>query len=290
LSTDQALSESDRSDFLAITSRSQATRVFQADQTDETRVVIPTFFIPFARRHLGLPQRGDTLGIPVMDAHGNATFRCPAPHDSPSLLDARGDHAITCRNSKTVRIRGHNELRDVCIRAGKEAGLQARAEPPTTALLANAFTDQELAKRWPGMPTKESREHYEKVHVALQALIAVVPKGLTPILQKAQEALRKKALEQVQYLLDTAPSGHGLRLDGELIAPGGGDMWFDVTMFHPTSAGRRAEQLKWLVERAQKESEAADAGRALPNLDDRMMSPAMIEAVKNKHDKYAPVV
>jgi hypothetical protein len=127
-------------------------------------------------------------------------------------------------------------------------------------------------------------------HLALQALITVVPKGQTPLLQKAQEVLRKKALEQVQHLLDTAPTGHGLRLDGELIAPGGGDTWFDVTMFHPTSAGRRAEQLKWLVERAEKETEAADAGRVLPNLDDRVMSPAMIEVVKNKHDKYAPVV
>jgi hypothetical protein len=66
MSTDRALNKLDRSDFLPITSRSQATRVFQPDPTDKSRVVLPVFFHPFVRRHLGLPERCDTLGVPVL--------------------------------------------------------------------------------------------------------------------------------------------------------------------------------------------------------------------------------
>jgi hypothetical protein len=176
-------------------------------------MVLPVFILPFARRHLGLPQQCDTLGLPVIDAYGKATFRCLIEHVQPTLLDSRGDHAITCKNSKTVRTCGHNKLR---VRVGKAAGLQGRATTPSIA----------------------------------------------------QRVAEQKA---VQVLLDSAPMGYGLRLDSELIAPDGSDLWFDATMFHTTSAVRREGQLKWHMERAEKESNAAAAGLTLPDTDKKVM-------------------
>jgi hypothetical protein len=96
--------------------------------------------------------------------------------------------------------------------------------------------------------------------------------------------------QAVQALLDSVPKDYGLGLDGELFAPDGSELWFDVTMFHPTSAVRRKGQLKWHMERAEKESNAAAAGLALPGAEDQVISPAMAKAVKAKHDKNDPVV
>jgi hypothetical protein len=214
----------------------------------------------------------------MMDANGKTALHCPMEHDQPAILDSRGDHAITCKSSKAVRIRGHNELRDLCIRAGKEAGLQGRSEPPTGSLLGDAFTDAQLAVRWPGKPTVGSIVHFEKVRVALKTLMEAPP------------AQRLQAQQTVQALLDSAPSGHGLRLDGELIAPDGSNLWFDVTMIHPTASGRREDQLKWHMERAEKESIAMAEGLVLSDAKDQSMSFAMAKAVKDKHDKYDPVV
>jgi hypothetical protein len=191
-----------------------------------------------------------------MDANGKPTFKCLIEHDQPALLDSRGDHAFTCKNSKTVRIRVYNELRDVFVRAGKATGLQGRAEPPNGYLLGDTYSDQQLAIPWPGEPTTASIAHFQRVWVALQKMMAALP---------AQRVAEQQA---VQVLLDSAPKGYGLSLDGELIAPDGSDLWFDVTMFHPTSAVRREGQLKWHMERAEKESNAAAAGLALPGADD----------------------
>jgi hypothetical protein len=95
---------------------------------------------------------------------------------------------------------------------------------------------------------------------------------------------------RVEELLASAPKGHGLRVDGLLVAPDGSDVWFDVTMYHPTAAGRRASQVAWHKGRVKAEKRAYDAGLEPPGADDRVPSPAMAKAVAEKHAKYAPIV
>jgi len=219
------------------------------------------------------------MGVPRMDIHGEVVIDCPANHASgTAVIDSRGDHGVNCVNSKTVRIRGHNELRDLCVNAGVDAGCVGAREPPTGRLLGDAYSEQDIAVRFPGSPTAASIAHFAKVQLSLTAL------------EVASSQQRPAALRLVQSLLDTAPKGHGLRLDGELVAPDGSDMWFDVTMYHDTSAGRRDSQLKWLADRAEAEFNAFQAGTVLPGIADRSMSPAMQKAVATKHHKYAPVV
>jgi hypothetical protein len=62
-----------------------------------------------------------------------------------AVLDAHGDHAIACVTGKAVRVKGHGELTRVLIRAAEEASGTGYREPPTSRLLGNAFTEEQLA-------------------------------------------------------------------------------------------------------------------------------------------------
>jgi hypothetical protein len=154
----------------------------------------------------------------------------------------------------------------------KEAGLTANHNPHTHLDLGGGLTRDDVAQRFPASSTKETDIYFNTVALSLD-------RAKLGSLQQ-----RQKALDDAEKQLREGPRGHGLKIDVQIIAPDGQEMWLDVTMIHETCKAYAKKQLQWHRELRDKEVDAYKKGLALPANKEATLATA--DAVKGKHRKY----
>jgi hypothetical protein len=269
--------EDDENYRLAITSRSQATRAFVAPSTDKATKTVATDFIPWCRHHMMMTQQFlHAASLTLVDGHLRLVEACPINHPDQQTIDIHANHSNACVSGVHPRDVGHEDLGRLCADMAREAGMTAHHDPHTHLVLGGGLTRDDVAQRFPASSTKATDIHFGKVELALKRAM------------EGPRQQQQKALDDAEKLLREGPRGHGLEIVVQIIAPDGQEMCLDVTMRHETCKTYAKKQLKWHREHRNREVEAYKKGLGLPP--DGDPTPLIVEAVKEKHRKYKPLL
>jgi hypothetical protein len=240
-------------------------------------MTVATDFIPWSRHHMMMTQQLLHAASPTLeDSHKRLVEACPINHPDQQSIDMHANHSNACVSAVHPRDVGHEDLGRLCVDMAREAGMTAHHNPHTHLILGGGLTRDDVAQRFPASSTKETDIHFSKVELSLKRAME------GPMQQ------RQKALDDADKLLREGPRGHGLEIDVQIIAPDGQQMWLDVTMRHETCKTYAKKQLNWHRELRDRELEAYKKGLALPPNGDP--TPLIVEAVKEKHRKYKPLL
>jgi hypothetical protein len=222
-------SPSEVAHVLAITSRSQASRVLQA-QLGHARNRIPAAdFVAWARWHLALPaQRVFGERAPVADVD-HAVEVCCANHHSKQHkahhLDAMGDHASDCPSGKYGTNYLHNSLKWTLTKFITDLGLEARSEPPTTELIGGKHPAQICDLAWPKRKTPAAT----KIAAELAAIF------ITLDTKPPSSAPFKTAMARYRELCAESAAEQGKRVDIHIVGNHSTDYLVDISSVQTTA-------------------------------------------------------
>jgi hypothetical protein len=261
-------------------SRSQWTRVLNADLQDTNNRVNPVYFVNSARYYLNLPPLlRPSLTQDHRPGHGRVNFCC-ADHQVPQHIDPTGDHAVSCITIRKSRSNMHSALRSTVARFGREANCDVQVEPQTQDILDNKYTAAQCSTMFVRDPTTADKARATKV----QRLVDRLHKSTSAA---TQADLRR----QIQEMVAAAPGKLvGLRLDVVLTSPDGltGPAFVDVGFIHPTAASYLSQQATF-VHDCLNARLAADPRASVNEMSD-MNSHALGKSEHVKQARYASIV
>ena len=264
----------DATHILAVTSRSQSSRVFIANTWFKHNRLDPSTFVAFTRFHFNLPQliHGNTCNL--LDT---SVRTCSLPHDQPGLLDPTGSHAASCISSYGSRVRTHNEIRDLITRMAKEVGFEAAAEPPTEDVLLGEFTRQQVKLLFPKKKSSESLKVIREYNDCRQRLAAG---------NLSNDEIHVLNAHLDELLEGPKPDAKCITLDVMIEHPDlKQPLWIDVARIHTTAKSRIKETAAWFTEEAKAELLSYNTGA--PNPFKKMASKHVTKYAELKYNHYS---
>ena len=273
----------------AVTSKSQASRVFQSDLSDSKNRIPPRPYVFGFRSHFNLPLPVSfTEDLRPGDAEIPARL-CPRRHSyeradgKEHTQDHTGAHAASCSSTYASRCRMHSELIRVVRDKAREIGLTADPEPSTAAILNDHYSSEECSALFP----KSSKAAIGNRHLLVEGALQELKRTTSP-------ADRARIIRRLTAITDegirTSKDAKGLRVDLHIRSPevGVADLLIDVGTTHHNCATTLAASLKHHqtitdTENALHRISAA----ALPNTDP---TPPVVARVKTKKRVYGPLM
>ena len=250
-----SLTLEDATHVLAITSRSQNSRIFVANLWFEENRIPQLLFVTYYRYHFNLPQllRGHAI------LHYDSQVRpCALQHGSNHVICPTGTHAFGCSSSYGARVIAHNSVRDTIVSFAQEIQLlHAKSEPPTTATLLNEYSKEEVHLLFPKTKTPGNTALINELNTCRHVLRE--KKDLT-----SDEA---RALQQnIDRILQTPKEdAKCITLDVLLRDPINQDTWWiDVARIHPTVKTRLKDASRWFANEAEAERRNLEVGTTNP--------------------------
>jgi hypothetical protein len=264
--------KSDAVHILAVTSRSQTTRVLQSSLWFPQNRIDSITFTKWARWHLTLPQTirtGQGATIPLYDVE---VQQCGVNHGiTPRYCDPSGDHAAACQSAHRERYRLHNSIRDLLGKSASALGLDVRVEPATSSILAYQYSPEQCRSLFPKTSTKANKKRADRLSFLLDAVPG------------ADGEAKAALIAECKALVDQAPAGDkGLRVDLSIVGDNGEEVWVDVGLTHTSGKTGRDAALRFL---AGESAEGPPAGATV----DRP-SPPVESYAKRKMEKYNGLV
>jgi hypothetical protein len=278
---------SDCSQTVLTTTRSQISRIWTSDLGYEDSRVPCKPFVRFARYIFGLPNLlMDPSDATKSDHSLCLVGRClSCLHKHPGRekhryeLDPTGDHASSgCSTVMGTRYLNHNGISKMLGKFGIEAGLEVDLEPPTSAVLEGAFTDEECRMLFPKNGNKGAKQLAKKAAiVALEIQDAEWRSDAPKAAQGRQHLLRLRR--------DLADSTQGRRIDIYMRDPLSRDSKFvDVAGVHPTAHSYIKATAKFARKIVQAEVEAKESGGVSEMVGE--VSPRILAVELSKHRTY----
>jgi hypothetical protein len=271
-------SKSDTIHVLAISSRTQLTRVFASSLWHEHNRVAPGPFVAWCRAYLTLPQLLTWGHCPVPDGWDCELETCRLAHGpTPQLLDPSGDHCGACKSAYLARYLMHTKLAEVFVSSAASLGLTAQREPATASLLEGKFSAAQCRMMFPDQATKELKTIAASADALLKEADGLVG------------ATRAAALAKLETLLATVPlKTKGLRVDASLTSVDGkSEVWIDVGTCHPSCKTIRSKEFAFLT---QEQTSRSTGDSPLLPAEHLPPTPAVEERVKTKRLKYQPLL
>jgi hypothetical protein len=267
--------ESDACRTLALTSRSQMSRLFAAPLCHKENQVDAANFVAYCRFYLMLPQLTIWGNRRVDEEDKDITVEvCRTKHREEHVLDHAGNHASGCTSAFGARNQLHRLINRVWFRAGTSLNLECRIEPPTHELLMNRFSPAEARALFPKVVNKVSQKRSDDIAVLIDQM------------RKCSDAEEKHRLHQECNKLIAAQLGDstkGLRVD-LLIKIQNNTLWFDGSATHISVRSNRAKVLKFLVNELENDKEDSDE-RSF-----NLPTPAVNARNTTKYTRYKPML
>jgi hypothetical protein len=279
--------QSTASHILAITSKSQLTRVFTSNLGDPRCRIPAVKFVPWARWWFGLPQLTTIANFQTHSGHDYTMDVCKCDHKGSPLqgqgLDANGDHACSCPAAHRARNRTHNNCVWTIASAARDAGYQVTVEPAMSEVLVGQLTPAQCAQAFPDLSTKSLRLRAERMAQLNRQI-----REHTGSVEVYVKLLSKRDV----YVAELMREGKALRFDISMTTP---DMkqtsLVDFASVHITQVAYGAHTFKFFKEEhARMGPRVLLAGSAKNLFNDRTASGPVIQSARRKRIKYAEPV
>lgn len=248
------LSLEDATHILAVTSRSQNSRIFTANLFFQQNHVPRNLFIAYTRYHFNLPQY--THGRTIQ--HQDCTVRpCDLAHGSTEVICPTGKHAFGCKSTFGARTIAHNTVRDTIVYFAQEQHYLAKSEPPTTKVLLDEFTLDETHILFPKNNTAANNAIRKEFNACKHLL-----KHNNNLTIEEARALQAN-IDRLAQL--RKPDAQCITLDALIQNPTDQEtLWVDVARIHPTVKSRIDDAAQWFAKEAEAERLAMSLGTPNP--------------------------
>jgi hypothetical protein len=282
LQREDRISKADLGHILCVSSRSQLTRVFSSSLWYREMRIEASTFIAWCRYYLNLPQMLTQRNPPLEVGKDTEQDLCRVSHDKIRFLDPTGSHAIGCVSTNREIMRCHDLLRDLLAKYARECGIDTLVEPPTSTVLADAFSPAECRAMF-----SSTSDDTDKL--LAKEMISLSEQLLKSSSRSKKAELQAKATELTQRVANrhNAHKRKGLRVD-LLLTHGSSQFLVDVTVRNITSDTYAKKACNWFRDVLIKTNEANSNG--LPDPFHLQNSPVLMDAVKEKTKKYSPLV
>lgn len=278
----------ERAHALAVSLRSQSTRVLVAPLIEKQNRIDALAFRDYMCFHLGLPKTtrsGASINSPLHGCDVDICRHCQDkngnPHD-PIVLDPTGNHASsTCPCQAAPKLNAHNGINDVILKASKEAGCTtAKREPETYMILGAGITRKQGHALFPKQQTNTAKATAARAQDLLVAATTAQRRGNEAEATEKWNKLREISDNLADDIQDRRP-------DAYLIAPSGEERIIDVSVRHITSPTYVDKTCKFMCKLRTAHATALQNGTANPLL--RKPTPALASAETLKNTVYTPL-
>ena len=276
---DTHFTEQDRTHLLAITSKSQANRVFDSDLFYKHNRVSPQRFRPWARYHLNLPPShhiGNAIAHPHYDYK---VEQCLNPSCDKALITATHDHAACCPAAFWARSALHRGAHDTIKYFVHDLGGTAHDPPKTSKILNDEFSEIECSLIFPKEPNSADTQLANQLQSWILAATASGQQPLTRAvasgLQRGIRTLTGRTLTARHLdLTFTLPRSHF-------------EFLLDASCLHTTCKTHLASTTKWTKQILQQELQQPPTPAQLAGQrDTREPSPPVQKRVQHKNRTY----
>ena len=245
----------DATHVLAITSRSQNSRIFVANLWFEHNRIPQLLFVTYYRYHFNLPQ---LLRGPATTLNDSQVRPCALQHDSDQFICPTGAHAFGCPSAYGARTIAHNSVRDCIVSFANEILLlHAKSEPPTTATLLHEYSKAETHLLFPKKKTPANTALINELNACRRVL-----KEKKDLTGDEINALQQNIDRILQEPKDDAKC---ITLDVLLTDPQKQETWWiDVARIHPTVKTRIKDAADWFANEAEAERRNLEVGTNNP--------------------------